>query len=214
LNQFLENIDYIRSQDSSFPVLDTNSTWEEITTAFDESSYDLSNALQYNLNAQALNWNSIKLVLLDVDGVMTEGGMFYTESGDEFKRFDTKDGMAIKHGMKSGIEFGIISSGINTQIIEHRAQMFGIERVYVGTEKKLAIAEKWLEEMNLEWQNVGYIGDDVNDIQLFDRVGICAAPSDATNPIKEASDFVLNSTGGHGCIREFMRYHPELKGQL
>ena len=63
-------------------------------------------------------------------------------------------------------------------------------------------------------QNVGYIGDDVNDIQLFDRVGICAAPSDATNPIKEASDFVLNSTGGHGCIREFMRYHPELKGQL
>lgn len=209
-----DNIAFIQSQDLSFPSIDSSSSWSEIESAFEASEYDLSNALQFNLNAQNNSWEDIRLVLLDVDGVMTEGGMFYTDSGDEFKRFDTKDGMAIKLGMKAGIKFGIISSGVNTKIIDHRAAMFGIDLVYVGKEKKLGIAEKWLSELNLEWSNVGYIGDDVNDLELFERVGVSASPADATIPIKEAADFVLQSKGGHGCIREFMRYHPKLKSEL
>ena len=96
-----------------------------------------------------LPWEN-KVHFLDVDGVMTEGGMFYTEEGAEFKRFDTKDGMAIKEAMKHGIEFGIISSGVNKAIIQNRADMF---RHQAGLcwepNQRLTIAETWLADIGL-----------------------------------------------------------------
>lgn len=186
----------------------------QLESLAEHSGYSLENLLQFNLSAQELPWSHLSFIFLDVDGVMTEGGMFYTDDGDEFKRFDTKDGMAIKEAMKCGLRFGIISSGINERIIKHRADMFGIEHVYVGTEPKMQIAEKWLQEMDLDWTEVGYIGDDINDLQMFGKAGLTACPADATDRIKSRADFVLQSDGGHGCIREFMRYFPQLKNVL
>lgn len=189
-------------------------TISELQSLAERSGYSLENLLQYNLRAEELPWNRISFVFLDVDGVMTEGGMFYTDDGDEFKRFDTKDGMAIKEAMKCGIKFGIISSGVNKRIIQHRADMFGIKHVYVGADPKLLVAEKWLDELNLDWSETGYIGDDINDLQMFGKAGLTACPADATNRIKARANLVLQSNGGHGCVREFMRYFPQLKNVL
>tara|TARA_B110000046_G_C12968309_1_gene387778 strand:- start:727 stop:1374 length:648 start_codon:yes stop_codon:yes gene_type:complete len=170
--------------------------------------------LLHNLEAQTFPWQTLKFIFLDVDGVMTEGGMFYTDDGNEFKRFDTKDGMAIKEAMKHGVEFGIISSGVNKKIIQHRADMFGVKHIYVGADPKLIIAQKWLTDLDLAWNQCGYIGDDINDLQMFDKVSIKACPSDAVDRIKSKADFVLQSKGGHGCVREFVSYLPNLKNIL
>lgn len=210
-----ENLNHLLSAQADLgDTLSEDPTLSELELICEKTGYDLSTLFQYNMNALRLPWSDIKFIFLDVDGVLTEGGMFYTEEGAEFKRFDTKDGMAIKEAMKHGIEFGIISSGINKAIIQHRADMFGIKRVYVGAEPKLSIAEKWLMDMDLDWNQIGYIGDDINDLKMFDKVAIAACPSDASIPNKKAASFVLQSLGGHGCAREFLRYLPPLKSVI
>lgn len=175
---------------------------------------ELADLLLYHLSAAALPWQQLQFIFLDVDGVLTEGGMYYTEQGDEFKRFDTKDGMAIKVGMQHGLQFGIISSGVNEEIIQHRAEMFGIEHVYVGTEPKLHIAQKWLTTLGIGWDAAGYIGDDINDLKMFEKVAIAGCPADAVLPIKKKANFVLTAKGGHGCVRQFLRHHPQLSHLL
>lgn len=207
------NIEFIRSTNPTLNVPE-DPTLTEIESLAELLDIPVENLFAYNLFLEDLPFEKIKFIFLDVDGVMTEGGMFYTDSGDEFKRFDTKDGMAIKVGMQEGLVFGIISSGVNEKIIRHRADMFGIEHVYVGTEPKLAVAESWLNRMGLSWSEVGYIGDDINDLALFEKAGIAVCPSDATVPIKKAAHKVLMSKGGHGCIREFMRFFPQLQEKL
>jgi 3-deoxy-D-manno-octulosonate 8-phosphate phosphatase (KDO 8-P phosphatase) len=215
MTRLQENITFLVRQNSSLSGLLNDDPCISQLEAFCEiAEVSLENLLQYNLSATNLPWDQIKFIFLDVDGVMTEGGMFYTEEGSEFKRFDTKDGMAIKEAMKHGIEFGIISSGVNKAIIQHRADMFGIKHVYVGAEPKMSIAETWLADMALDWDQIGYIGDDINDLKMFDKVEIAACPADATNPIKAAASFVLEAKGGHGCVREFLRYLPALKSIL
>jgi len=187
---------------------------EDLQALAERYSIAWEDLLLFPLYTKSLAWDAIKFIFLDVDGVLTEGGMFYTDSGDEFKRFDTKDGMAIKVAMKHGLDFGIISSGVNQKIIRHRADMFGIKHVYVGADPKLKIAENWLAELDLEFSNVAYIGDDINDLGMFEKAAIAVCPSDAPIPIKKAANAVLLSKGGHGCIREFMRCFPKLKDQL
>ena len=215
MNQLQKNLQYLKLKLPEWMIgVDDNPTLMQLESICARSGVSLQDLVSYNLEARALPWENIRFIFLDVDGVMTEGGMFYTEKGDEFKRFDTKDGMAIKMAMKQGIEFGIISSGVNKKIIQHRADMFGIKHVYVGADPKLGVAEKWLDQLDIVWPNVGYIGDDINDLQMFEKAGITACPSDATVPIKKAADFILESKGGHGCIREYLRYHPSLKKVL
>ncbi|HAW20948.1 MAG TPA: 3-deoxy-D-manno-octulosonate 8-phosphate phosphatase [Flavobacteriales bacterium] len=208
-----QNIKWLREQDLNLTISD-DPTVSEIEALAAKLDCPLSNLIIFNMQAQSLDWQKIKFVFLDVDGVLTEGGMFYTEEGAEFKRFDTKDGMAIKEAMKVGIQFGIISSGINKAVIQNRADMFGIKKVYVGAEPKVKIAETWLQDLGIGWDEVGYLGDDINDLKMFEKVGIAACPSDATNPNKRAASFLLQSKGGHGCVREFMGYIPSLKDKL
>lgn len=204
-----ENIQFLQRQRPDVVLdLSDDPTVSELQHAAEQFSVSLENLLFHNLHATALSWDQVKFVFLDVDGVLTEGGMFYTESNDEFKRFDTKDGMGIKLAMKGGYQFGIISSGVNEAIIEHRAKMFGIEHVYVGTLPKLEVATEWLEKLGLTWSQCAYIGDDVNDMGMFERVGIAACPADATPAIKEQAHLVLQSLGGHGCVRELVQYLP------
>lgn len=151
--------------------------------------------------------SEIKFLALDVDGVMTDGGMFYTDSGEEVKRFDTKDGRGIIELQKSGVKVGLISSGFKTQIIDDRAKTLSIEKVYVGTEAKLGILEAWCKELNITLSEVAYIGDDVNDREIINAVGFTGCPADAMPTIKEIVDVVLTRDGGHGCIREFIEEH-------
>jgi 3-deoxy-D-manno-octulosonate 8-phosphate phosphatase (KDO 8-P phosphatase) len=146
----------------------------------------------------------IRMLVVDIDGVMTDGGMYYTESGDEFKKFDTKDGLAIKRVTKKGFPMGIISSGFNVGLIRKRAEILGIQRVHAGVEPKLGILEKWCAEMGITLAQVAYIGDDLNDQAVIQSVGFSACPVDATEAIKQLVHVVLTKKGGKSCVREFI----------
>lgn len=151
--------------------------------------------------------SEIKFLALDVDGVMTDGGMYYSESGEEIKRFDTKDGRGIIELQKSGVQVGLISSGFKTEIIDGRAKTLGIKKVYVGLDAKLDILNLWCEELDIKLSQVAYIGDDVNDREIIKAVGFAGCPADAMNTIKSIVDVVLTRNGGQGCIREFIEEH-------
>ncbi len=146
----------------------------------------------------------IKLIILDVDGVLTDGGMYYTENGDQIKKFNTKDGMAIMKAKEKGLIFGIISSGFTNHMVQNRATTLGIEKVYVGRESKLSVLQAWCEEMKISMEEVAIIGDDINDLSIMEVVGIKACPKDAVNRVKIAADIVLKTNGGNGVVREFI----------
>ena len=149
----------------------------------------------------------IKFLGLDVDGTLTDGGMYYTESGEEFKRFDTKDGRGIIELQKRGVEVGLLSSGFKTKIIESRAKTLSLEKWYVGTDPKIDILQDWCKEMGIEMKQVAYIGDDINDRDIINSVGFTACPADALPSIKDIVDVVLSNKGGYGCVREFIEEH-------
>ena len=148
--------------------------------------------------------DKIKLLVLDVDGVMTDGGMYYSENGDQIKKFNTKDGIAIQHLTKNGYQVAIISSGYTTEMIQKRAELLGVQRVYVGRDPKLTVLNQFCEELGIELNQVAIIGDDVNDLPVIKKVGFSAAPSDAMNTVKSNVDAILTKKGGDGCVREFI----------
>jgi YrbI family 3-deoxy-D-manno-octulosonate 8-phosphate phosphatase len=149
----------------------------------------------------------IKFLALDVDGVMTDGGMYYSESGEESKRFDTKDGRGIIELQKNGVQVGLLSSGFKSNIIEGRCKTLNIKKYYVGTEPKFEILQQWCEELGLSLKEIAYIGDDVNDREIINAVGFSACPADGMSAIKDIVDVILTRNGGYGCIREFIEEH-------
>ncbi|MBI1288899.1 MAG: HAD-IIIA family hydrolase [Flavobacteriales bacterium] len=151
--------------------------------------------------------HNIKFLVLDVDGVMTDGGMYYTEGGDQFKKFNTKDGMAIKVALKKGFEVAFLSSGSQETIVKNRAETLGVKRVYVGSREKLEVLNEWCSELNLSLVNVAYIGDDINDLQVIDAVGFTGCPADAVEAVKQKVNVILNRKGGDACVREFVDEH-------
>ena len=148
--------------------------------------------------------DDIRLLVLDIDGTMTDGGMYYTASGDELKKFNTKDGMAIKELTKRGVDVAFLSSGFTKTIIEHRAKMLGVKLVHIGTEPKMDILNRWAEELGLTLDQVAFVGDDINDLCAAETVGLFACPNDAVDAVKNKSHVVLDAEGGRGCVREFI----------
>lgn len=152
----------------------------------------------------------VKLFLTDVDGCMTDGGMYYTESGDEFKKFCVYDGMGIVLLRKAGIPCGILTSE-NTNIGLKRGKKLGLEYVYTGVGRvvddvkmtKLDAAKKICEELGITLKNVCFIGDDVNDLDLLQNAGIAACPTNAVEVVKAVPGIIhLSKRGGDGAIRE------------
>ena len=150
------------------------------------------------------NNKEIKLVILDVDGTLTDGGMYFFEDGNQMKKYNSKDGLAIMALIKNGIEFGIISHGRKLKMVQDRADLLGIQRVYVGTDSKVQVLEGWLKEMNITKDQVAFVGDDKNDLEIINYVGFSACPSDALPEVKSACDVILEKAGGRGCVREFI----------
>lgn len=151
-----------------------------------------------------INEADIQFLILDVDGTLTDGGMYFTENGDLMKKYNTKDGMAIKGLTKANFQVGIISHSHQSKMVERRAEMLGIQNVYVGTENKLQILDGWLTKLNLTREQVAYIGDDINDKEIMQAVGVSACPSDAVKSIRAIADVILEQKGGHTCVREFI----------
>ncbi len=149
---------------------------------------------------------NIKLFLSDVDGVMTDAGMYYTESGDEFKKFNTHDGMGFQLLRQAQIKTGMITSE-QTLIVERRAKKLKVDYLYqskiFGTKLDAALEICALE--NIDIKDVAYIGDDVNCIDLLSAVGIAACPANAVKKVKEIPNIIhLQKGGGDGAVREFI----------
>lgn len=144
-----------------------------------------------------------KLVLTDIDGVWTDGGMYYDQTGNEWKKFNTSDSAGVLFCKKANIPVGIIT-GEDTKIVKRRADKLKIVILYQGINDKLTIAKKICEELKITLEEVAYIGDDIGDLELLKNVGISCAPNNASKYIKENVDFVTQKNGGEGAFREFV----------
>ena len=148
----------------------------------------------------------IKLFISDVDGVLTDGSMYYTEHGDEFKRFNTYDGMAFQILRERGVKTAIITSE-NTKIVTKRAKKMGIDFLYQGQKNigKLNAAKEICKTNNISLENTSYIGDDVNCYELLSKVNYSACPSNAVSKIKNIPNIIILETkGGSGAVREYV----------
>lgn len=147
---------------------------------------------------------NLKLLVLDVDGTMTDGGIYITEDGKQFKKFNAHDGLGIKMAIKSGVEVAIISHSHVTEMVSARANALGLKYVYVGSREKLEVLKEWIQELNIDYEEIAFIGDDLNDLEIIQKVGFSACPDNAVDKIKDACDVVLKKQGGNGAVREFI----------
>lgn len=146
--------------------------------------------------------HKIKLIILDADGTLTDGGIYLSDSGEEFKKFNAKDGLAMSRLNKNGIRVAILSHSKNTQIIRRRAEMLHLETWYAGDEKKAVIIQQWMQEYQIQAEKILYMGDDLNDLDAFQLVGVGVCPADADPIIKQHAKLILNGRSGEACFRE------------
>ncbi|PID72724.1 MAG: 3-deoxy-D-manno-octulosonate 8-phosphate phosphatase [Desulfobulbus propionicus] len=153
----------------------------------------------------------VKLLLLDVDGVLTSGSLIYTSSGEETKCFNTQDGLGIKLLQESGVAVGVITARTST-IVARRAEELGLTYVYQGKFDKLKSYEEILKEAELRPMHTAYMGDDWIDLPLLNRVGFGAAPANAREEIALRADYVTQRKGGRGAVREVCDLILEAQG--
>jgi 3-deoxy-D-manno-octulosonate 8-phosphate phosphatase (KDO 8-P phosphatase) len=154
----------------------------------------------------------IKVLMLDVDGVLSDGGIYYDANGHETKRFDVKDGLGIKLAQKAGIEV-IIVSGRVSDVTDLRAAELGITRVFTGVKDKLECYNAIRAELGAEDHECAYMGDDVNDLKLLKKVGLSAAPVCAFEYVRKEVDYITERRAGNGAVREFIEEILKRNGQ-
>ena len=148
----------------------------------------------------------IELIVLDVDGTLTDGSIIYGNDGEELKSFDVKDGLAVATWTKKLGKKAAIITGRNSQIVERRAKDLNITHIYQGVHNKLEVLQQILEEENLSMKNVAVIGDDLNDYTMLKAAGISFVPSDASSYVQHIAKVVCKSKGGKGAVREMIEY--------
>lgn len=147
------------------------------------------------------NIHRIKLIVLDVDGTLTDGGVYIDSNGVETKKFNIKDGAGIVLAEKAGIDFMILT-GRKSYCVERRAEELKIKYVFQGIIDKLSYLKSFLHENNIDPEEVAYMGDDVNDLECMSYVGFTACPADAVKRVRETVDFVSQFNGGFGAVRD------------
>ncbi len=145
----------------------------------------------------------IKAIFLDVDGVLTDGTIIYGSDGLELKVFDIKDGFGITHAISSGIRVGIITARAS-EVVKRRATELGITDLYQGSIDKVAPLEEIKRVYSLDESEIAYIGDDILDLPLLQKVGFSAVPANAERSMKMKVDYVSKALGGHGAVREII----------
>ncbi|MCK5139465.1 MAG: HAD-IIIA family hydrolase [Thermodesulfovibrionia bacterium] len=145
----------------------------------------------------------IKLLILDVDGVLTDGSIILDNTGNELKMFHVRDGHAIKMLKKVGIKVALIS-GRKSHVVERRAEELGIIEVHQGIFKKSAVYESLLQKYKCNDAETAFMGDDIVDIELLKRAGLSAVPADADEGVKKWAAFISTKKGGRGAVREFI----------
>ena len=148
----------------------------------------------------------VKLVLTDCDGVLTDGGVYYSAMGEEMKRFNIRDGMGVGRLRNlAGVETGIVTGEHSPSVVQ-RAKKLGITECHLGAKDKAAVVYGILRRLQLGAEEVAYLGDDVNDLPAFAVAGLTACPADAFETVQAAAHLVLGQPGGHGAFREFAEF--------
>lgn len=155
---------------------------------------------------------AIELLMLDVDGVMTDGGIYYDDNGDELKRFDVRDGHGIKLLMRGGIDVAIVT-GRNSRVVEHRAKNLGITLVYQGALDKSSAFAEILERKGLTAEKAAFMGDDIIDLPALTRAGLSITVPDAAPEVIVRADYVTKKTGGRGAVREAVELILKAQGK-
>ena len=153
----------------------------------------------------------IKLLAFDVDGVMTDGSVTYDENGVEYKTFNVKDGHGIVRMNKSGFITAIITAR-NNGTVEHRAKNLNITELYQGQQYKLTALEEIMAKYNLSFENVSYMGDDLPDMCVLEKVGLPCCPNDAVEEVKNICVFKSSINGGRGAVRELCDFILDAQG--
>ena len=156
---------------------------------------------------------NIKLMAFDVDGVLTDGTLYFTSQGDEMKAFSSLDGHGIKMLMQAGLQVAIIS-GRRSRALELRAQNLGIDRLYQGVEDKRGVMNQLLAELNLSATEAGYMGDDVVDLPILQLCGFSATVADGHAFVQQHVDYIAQKSGGRGAAREVCDFLLAAQGQL
>lgn len=154
----------------------------------------------------------IKLLVLDVDGTLTNGKITYTNSGEELKSFDVSDGLAIATWTKTFGKKVAIITGRDSKIVQKRADDLNIQYVYQGIKNKREVLEKILEKEKISWSEVAAIGDDLNDYSMLKKAGLSFTPANGSAYIKEFVNVICQNSGGSGAVREMIEYICKLDG--
>ena len=193
-NRISGNIGICEMPEYTFVEIDEPEDWIIAERLFLKNNYSLNN----------YDFSKIKIFLSDVDGVLTDAGMYYTEKGDEIKKFSTYDGMAFKILQKKGVKVGIITTE-DRQLNRNRAQKLSLDFDFHGADDKLKIVKELCKKQNINLNQVAYIGDDVNCFELLSNVGFPACPKNAVDKIKSIPNIIqLSQNGGSGVVREFV----------
>lgn len=148
---------------------------------------------------------NIKILVLDVDGTLTDGKIYVDDKDNSFKAFNVKDGFALVNWLKLGGKV-VILTGKKSNIVERRAKELGIEYVIQNSKNKTQDLKKLLDKLNVTFANIAYMGDDLNDIGVMKNVALSACPKDAVQEVLEICNFVSSKNGGDGAVREFLEY--------
>ena len=155
----------------------------------------------------------IKLVAFDIDGVMTDGGLHYSDDGHEFKTFNVQDGLGIVLLKRVGIEVAIIT-GRNSGVVSYRAADLGVAHVYQGVGNKRDVAAQLLEKLGLDWSELAFMGDDLIDLPAMAQAGLTIAPANARPIVKERVHAITDASGGQGAVREAIEFILAAQGKL
>ena len=153
----------------------------------------------------------VEAIVLDVDGVMTDGGIIPTPDGDFIRRYNAKDGYAIASAIREGLKVCIISGG-RGRMLENRLQMLGVTRFYLNCMDKVTAIQEFVADYNIDLENVIYMGDDIPDLECMRLVGVPVCPADAAMEVVEASRYISEYNGGHGAVRDIIEQVMRAKG--
>ncbi|MBI1174848.1 MAG: HAD hydrolase family protein [Sideroxydans sp.] len=156
---------------------------------------------------------SIRLIAFDIDGIMTDGGLYLADSGEEFKRFNSLDGHGLKMLKASGVELAIIT-GRTSRCVELRAKNLGINHLFQGIENKLATMQSLLRQLNIPADAAAYMGDDVVDLPVMRRMALAATVPEAPQVVRDHAHYVTRRNGGHGAVREVCELIMSAQGTL
>ena len=187
---------------------------DDIESIFDEDDED-DNFCEFDefMEEFADAAQGIRMLALDVDGVLTDGTIYIGNDGELFKGFNAKDGMGISYAMRNGIDVCIIT-GRKSEIVRRRAAELGITCVLEGVRDKAAALEKIADSYRLDLEEIAYVGDDLNDLAPMNICGLSFAPADAADAVIDMCDFVLINDGGKGAVREAVDLLLDAQGKL